>query len=361
MMYPPLKFIEQLENYFTFSNAKSLESLINARVSDSLLRILHSDRSQFYGDYGIVRAFPNALDFKNESVARFNKALTLVRKDNNLPDSFDLRDFIDLMLYTDVKDVWGRNKLSYLVDNNLFDMFLTMKVPSLLPVDCLTKLPSEAIYIDWNGWGSMICQDLLGTFILTDETDTELRIVLLHLLQSSTENRVMNFTITLLLPLDGESKKFKPNMFDGVETVVQCEDGVERVVNEHYVMQAVMNFLIYLHASNRDVKISERTRKNHEKTNKVIKNKFREVKEFDVGFTYSRAISKDSERVRYVGKPASSGVVHTPKSRHYRSAHWHHYWTGTGKDKKLIIKWVEGVVVNGGRPSVDNVKVRKVK
>ena len=37
----------------------------------------------------------------------------------------------------------------------------------------------------------------------------------------------------------------------------------------------------------------------------------------------------------------------SPKSAHYRSAHWHHFWTGSGDDKKLIIKWVDGVFVNG--------------
>lgn len=61
------------------------------------------------------------------------------------------------------------------------------------------------------------------------------------------------------------------------------------------------------------------------------------------------------------GSSIKTGVAHSPKSSHYRSAHWHHYWVGSGEDKKLIIKWVEGVFVNGGKEEAENIQIHKVK
>ena len=74
---------------------------------------------------------------------------------------------------------------------------------------------------------------------------------------------------------------------------------------------------------------------------------------------YGRAIGKDKKRVKYIGEPAGIGV-HSPKASHYRSAHWHHYWVGSGDDKRLIIKWVEGVFVKGNGDEAKNVRVCKV-
>ena len=44
-----------------------------------------------------------------------------------------------------------------------------------------------------------------------------------------------------------------------------------------------------------------------------------------------------------------------------RSAHWHHYWTGSGDNKELIIKWVDGVFVKGSKDEAEKVVIHKVK
>ena len=72
-----------------------------------------------------------------------------------------------------------------------------------------------------------------------------------------------------------------------------------------------------------------------------VKNKFRELRQYDLGYKISTPIPNKSK-----SSESKSGTG-SPKSAHYRSAHWHHFWTGSGDDKKLIIKWVDGVFVNG--------------
>jgi hypothetical protein len=358
-VYPPLKFVEQMENYITLYNARSQESLINNLSMKYADEFISKNRNKIYHDFGELRQFGDSS--KNKEIVDFyTRATTGYCLSLGVQNGMDsINDFVDLMIFYDARRLWRKNKLSYLVDNALFETLMTMETPKLAPVDCLTKLPANCFYIDYNGMGSELMEDLDGSFVLTDESDEELNIILLHLIHGK-NNKELFVTTVHRLPLNG-AEKFIPNGDSTAKSTFVCEDGVERTMRDGILAKFVYNFLIYFHAANRDVEISERTRQNHEKVQKTIKNKFREVKEFEVGFTYGRSISKDAKRIKYVGKADANGVSHSPKSSHYRSAHWHHYWVGSGEDKKLIIKWVEGVFVNGGKEEAENIQVHKVK
>ena len=105
------------------------------------------------------------------------------------------------------------------------------------------------------------------------------------------------------------------------------------------------NFLVYLHASNKDVEESECSKGAFSKPinkNKEPKNKFSEIRQYEVGYRISSPYPKKKGTTISLGSGGGS-----PKSSHYRSGHWHHFWTGSGADKKLIVKWVDGVFVNG--------------
>lgn len=360
-VYPPLKFVEQMENYIQLYNARNLESVVNQKSIKFADELISADRSKLFHDFGTLRQSNNSKDkllLRDYYTPIINKYCATLGVANYL-DSFN--DFMDLMIFYDTRRIWRKNKLSYLLDTSLFENLLTMKTPELAPIDCMTKLPAECFYIDYNGSGDKLIKDLSGTFVLTSKTADELNIVLLHLINSKTLNRELIVTTVFRLGLNSSSDKFIPSVVKLDARELECEDGVKRLVDEGLIAKFIYNFLIYLHAANRDVKTSERTRQNHEKTQTVIKNKFREVKEFEIGFTYGRPIGRDVERIKYIGEKGKSGVAHSPKSSHYRSAHWHHYWVGSGEDKKLVIKWVEGVFVNGGKEEAENVQIHKVK
>lgn len=364
-MYAPLKFIEQIENYFKLPTARNMESIVNAKAIKFVGDYLKSNRSKLYHDYGVSRGSDGVtqefMDYYKDMHTRFCKLTWL-------QGCMDIKsDFLDLIVYYDIRNIWRRNKLSYLVDNNLFESLMNMNTPKLAPLDCVTKLPANCFYIDYNGAGDKIMQDLVGTFVSTDETDDELNIVLLHLVNSSSLGRVLFSTTVLRLPLDSIEDTFSINL-DGFteKTEIECEDGIVRVMNEKSICKFLYNFLVYLSASNRDIIVSERTRKSHKKVVKNIKNKFNEVKEFDVGFAYGRAIHEGATRVKYVEDGESNNSTKDkpsgkPKSSHYRSAHWHHYWVGSGDDKKLIIKWIDGVFVKGSKDEAEKVQIHKVK
>lgn len=364
-MYPPLRYIEQVEDYLKLPTSKNMEFIVNSKALKFAEDYLKVNRSKLYHDYGIARSSePLTEDFTTYYDDLCKKFSSTLRIQGGMDNQ---NDFLELLIFYDVRNIWRRNKLSYIVDNSLFSSLLNMNTPKLAPIDCLVKLPADCFYIDYNGLGDEFMQGLQGTFISTSKSSDELNIVLVHLVDSSESNRVLFITTVLRLSLDGheESEKFIPKTsILPTSLEVECEDGVVRVINEKKICTFLFNFLVYLHASNRDITVTERTRKNHDKEVKAIKNKFREVKEFGVGFTYGRFIREGATRIKYVDdseskqpdKPAGS-----LKSSHYRSAHWHHYWTGSGDDKKLIIKWVEGVFINGGKDEAEKVQIHKVK
>lgn len=350
--YAPLKFVEQMESYIRLYNSPSHEDSVNDMSMKFAEEFIAKDRHKLYHDFGEIRLFGSS----KEIDGYYTQVHDDYCKKLGARGEFSAEDFVSLLIYYDTRNIWRKNKLSYLIDSTLFKTLTTMELPKLASVDCLTKLPANCFYIDYNGMGSEFMEDLEGSFVITDEADEELSTTLLHLVRGK-DGRIIYVTTANNFMLTG-AEKFIPDCDINSKTTLVCEDGVKRVIWDGKLANFTLNFFIYLHASNRDVEISERTRQNHDRPVQTIKNKFREVKEFEVGFVYGRAIGRDKKRVKYVGESVGTGV-HSPKASHYRSAHWHHYWVGSGDDKKLIIKWVEGIFVNGDKEA-RNVRVCKV-
>lgn len=94
----------------------------------------------------------------------------------------------------------------------------------------------------------------------------------------------------------------------------------------------------YLTSDGADIMESPDTKDTYRATTSAdnIRNTYREIQKWDCGFNYAAAV-KDYLKVR--DKP-SNGKTGTPKKPHVRRAHWHHYWVGSGEDRRLIRKWL---------------------
>lgn len=363
-MYPPLKFIEQVERYIQLPAQRQFENLVNTRAMNFIDSYFEDNRDKFYHDYIGYRLKSDANKIINMS--KYRDLCTKFYKSVGVEGRAfeDLDDFLNLAIYYNTRSEWRANKLSYIVDNKLFDTLMEMSYVKSAPTDCVTKLPSSCFYIDYNNRGSEICEGLLGSFLISSQGETDTSLLMVHLIKSKKLSRILYLTTPYYLGHNGNDTFMPP--VSHINNEILCEDEVTRCIDNKKLSKFLFNFLLYLSSVNKDVEISERTRKNHSNTeNKVIKNKFREVKEFEVGFTFGKTIKKGAVRVKYVDgdgvdkdKPKAKG---TSKCSHYRSAHWHHYWIGKGDNKKLVTKWIEGVFVNTGKPASKNVKVHKVK
>ena len=103
---------------------------------------------------------------------------------------------------------------------------------------------------------------------------------------------------------------------------------------------------MYISSEKPDVKISNETKNTYRpiQEGSRIKNKFREIQKWDVGFRYADSIKKHNSGSHQVVHPGSGSA----KKPHIRKAHWHHYWVGSKSDgnRRLILKWVSACPVN---------------
>ena len=80
----------------------------------------------------------------------------------------------------------------------------------------------------------------------------------------------------------------------------------------------------------------------------------------EVGYKVGASIRKSLEsrsNVVYVGEHAKG----SPKSPHIRRSHFHSYWTGSGENKELVVKWINTIFVHGNDEESDVSTVHKVE
>lgn len=127
----------------------------------------------------------------------------------------------------------------------------------------------------------------------------------------------------------------------------------QRQEDQKQYFMIILNACQYLCASNaeiRDLKISKNDRP-------VIsvgrKRKAVNVQVSEIGYRIGQRFEKmyqDQSDIS-VSKGGYKGIKKRP---HVRRAHWHHYWTGTGRTN-LEVRWLEPVFVMGSEEEIDTV------
>lgn len=121
-----------------------------------------------------------------------------------------------------------------------------------------------------------------------------------------------------------------------------------------------MQFVIYLCAINSEIVpvTSRAVVKRQAGQRKSLESRSKsEISE--VGYKVGAAVrkSRDSRvKVVYEGEHAKG----SKKSPHIRRSHYHSFWTGSGDDKELIVKWIDNIFVNSEKGDIENSTVHKV-
>lgn len=122
-----------------------------------------------------------------------------------------------------------------------------------------------------------------------------------------------------------------------------------------------MQFVVYLSAINSEVVPITKgaiVKKQASKREYVPREKT-ELSEvgYRVGSTIRKALSNESrEKVVYIGEHGKGA----PKTPHIRRSHFHSYWTGSGDNKTIEVKWINTIFVNGVEKE-DKTTVHKVE
>lgn len=361
-MYTPLKFLDQIKNgiYVPGLSGKQIEEL-NTNYLNFAER-LNKDRDKYYGPLGIVDSWgEDAINVYSEElkvvhgIIKEEMEYTGLRTENICDTTCGL---LNAILYSD----FSKMKKCYKIEPSLFLSLQRMAIPNLMPTDAIAKLPAKCFYIDYN-CNDAFSEGNVGCFVSAANYNDGPIFNICNIIE---HERLMFMRTTLCVQDAYKSSRFH---FDiNVEEYVDAplEDGTSVHFKNFEFVNFFINFLLYLQAANRDVEYTPLTKEIYKKPKPgaTPKNKMREVEQFGVGFRYAQTISPQMRaKYIYMNSEDKEKKTQTQQKRKYastyRSAHWQRFWTGSGENKKAILKWVDGVFVKGNYES-PNVVVHKV-
>lgn len=230
---------------------------------------------------------------------------------------------------------WLKNKQIYKFDSDLWELIQNVEKLEIRS-SVFKSLPFNTFWIahDFeNGFsGCMViygeCNDgnYLKLIFINDTNSSYMRLPL----RSDTEGKTLEEIIEMAEQTDNVTEWYKRNM------------------------RAVLNAIVYLctdkpdistyHAELPPVAPVQRTKKNNKKK-KTEKKNITSIS--NVGLTLGRYIRETRKTTTTHNTAISSGVGST-KSPHMRKAHYHSFWVKDGDKKKLIVKFLSPIFVNGG-------------
>lgn len=107
----------------------------------------------------------------------------------------------------------------------------------------------------------------------------------------------------------------------------------------------LLQFLMYLSSKEPDVIESPDTITTYKPTT-IVKNKYSEIRKWDVGFRYGEKIRDFEKRKNSLPFGECNVGNQNSKKPHIRRAHWERYHIGEGR-KGIVTKWKEPIFVNG--------------
>lgn len=110
-----------------------------------------------------------------------------------------------------------------------------------------------------------------------------------------------------------------------------------------------LNLIMYLCAEKPDID-PHPEQKTITKRSSVTRNTYREIRKWNVGHRFGAAYRKHKVNSQGSGvsvqSPSSSDTAQRSVRPHIRRAHWHRFWTGTGENKHLALKWLSPMTIN---------------
>ena len=370
MSYFPLDVINEL------NNAGVMENLIDAflkNVSEETGKEVKADDDFF--DYVFSQDFFDPYYDGKYKVLNdyllYNKELNRVMlKGVKFMDILQRKtEWRDLFGEVYVLSEWSKSKIVYKIDN---DFFHEIKNTGNLKFSraMFKYLPVHTMYFDLSdvkgistfkgAWVNIYQEKEMDNFLftiymVTEGTDRE---DVMHAFFSYycgfRFNDDQEAEIDLKEAVSGATETFHINDYrtfdeDGV-IIRQSLDRSEDHRGE--IIIAVMQILQFLHAQIEDISESSVTKATY-RPSATIKNKFSEVRMWDVGVRYGKAIRFAKEQVEKETKLCenennSEKKTRKPMRPHIRSAHWQRYHVGEGR-KDIKINWIPPTYVCGGK------------
>ena len=255
--------------------------------------------------------------------------------------------------------MWRREKCVYRYDLDLLREVVDTADDFVIPIDILYQMPSQCVFIEYPDTEF----DAAGFFAWiecdVERKNQELRIIHINHDGQPISNLMIHLRSGSSIGegIDAAIKRIRENFSDKPN----ISNAIDYINESRSVTIESVQLLLYICAENADIQEDAKQKEIYRSSPRVV-DKFREVRKWDVGdnigeqirIIKSRKSSKhenDSMNFPEAEKGDSEKDSKSPrryKNRpHTRRAHWHHYWIGEGR-KKLVLKWVNTMIINAG-------------
>lgn len=354
MSYAPLTYCkETLEAGESFM--KECKKYYEERVANEEFPIdIENNAEKIILDYGFSSAWE-----VNSKYSKLNRLLLQCAEPTFGANCVSyLREYSDVFCLYSVQNLWSKDKQVLRCDDD-FIKALTDTDNLRIPTNICDKLPFRTFCIDFQE--NKVFKDYDYVYINVQCVNKILYFTLIRVVENEVFF-VLNDCLT-------ETEKDK----DGIEYFkfsrknnVRTDDG-ELKVNYHKslyknfkprhiendnkedVITFMWQLMLYLIASNKDMKENPITKSTYRKPTGKPKHKFTEVQKWDMGFVWGNSFrlkktSSEKNETQIKSTLTSSAQRKSPKP-HLRNAHWSHYWCGVGRTD-LQLRWLEPTFVN---------------
>lgn len=248
---------------------------------------------------------------------------------------------------------WRRWKEVYRFAPEMEQMLYRQTGDCRLPVEILLHLPFPCIYIET----SILCEGKYhGFFVCLDQKRDQSAFILRFtaIIKDSMECEFFNMEFKEGTTLEkGILAADLEGCFLLYKKTKEIPDSVfSRFSEKKEILKKALQLVLYVTAQNADKKESVKSIRRGIELSGQIKDKYREVRVWDMGYRVVNRLSAFHEAKD--GEPSIKSEKDGERKRrssqlpHLRRGHWHTYWTGkrTGESRKAVLKWIAPTFIN---------------
>lgn len=329
--------------------------------------------------YYLLMSYDDKISVKGEDkslppsvIEKFGKFIPM---EKSIIESDALTDFIQEFYHTDIEfedliaetrdffcvtgilSKWCKNKQVYKIDKDFAKALLSTDNLKMAR-ETFMRLPSEVFYIDLTDCYQFY--PAIGAYVYCHCFDNVVEITTLVYVKGESIEKDLTFSVHNIGLYNSDDfldikKQEERTDSDLVFTLAEDNEYSDKV-RRNEISYLAMQLINYISCKEADIVENPATKATYKKT-EVIKNKFSEVQQWDVGVRYGKSIrqkakeyEKEHYKIEYIDENGNL-VKQKRKSpvAHFRCAHWHHFWHNKedGSGKERILHWIEPVFVGG--------------
>ena len=244
---------------------------------------------------------------------------------------------------------WRLSKEVYVIDEDLKDLLFEQDGELDVPDEVLLQLPYPCFYVELPN--TYYRADKIHGFFVTLEYDVnngdkELKPVFL-----TDDGNIFSYSIhigakTIEESVDMLDKQALENTNGDKELKRLVLRAMQDSAETKIFLKQILQVILYILAQNAEITPNSE-QSFITKRGKTVKDKYSEIRKWDVGIRVGAAIRQQKAKEQSRKKEYKESEHQSPRP-HMRRGHWHHFWTGPKaqpEERKLILKWLSPMAI----------------